>query len=1723
MKWKKISIKREKLNKAISIFINYLILSLTFMLPYLISKEISVVYATSTAEAISINVVNADKISWSVIDEKDYFYLLDDIILDVVFSGIGSSSNIGDVKISYILNGNELFGECDVSGISSVSVRYTCILSSIYSTLEIIQEDDDGNKYIDLPIRVYYKYNTGAAWENRQYEEQKRIYLKSEPEYEDIYVGIDHIEIESPLDLKASYYIGDDNKTYCKITSLYDSESQVKINITTNYPNPDDEEIFDPIISTLYLYLENEENLSINLLSSCEFNKMYSSEEESRFILEYTCTISSIEPSGEYFVCANSPKSSGDVVSKNGKFSVKINQNIEELIDEIYSFNIRLENEVNILEESQENVVVVLDHEGPFLWSVIPSEGYYYMKENIPIRITFSGVEGVSISDVKISSDISDYQDKYPCTYESSDDNSISYYCTLPRIYGSLSYSIVRNKEIPLNIRVDYKLRVHGEEVQRSVYDDIVIVLDDEYDTETEIVTIDNIDINGRLDLIASAYISKDLNSYCKIVSLKEYPEIYINVSTNYLNPNDISISLDHLYISYPDGEFDIPLSLASSCSFVRKNDFSMILTYRCRIDDIKGQYYKLCANYIVSEGSILPYLGALGITITYSNYDNEHKYSFQDEYVVEISSVVESLNLNSEVSSVGEEEISCVYNDNSNYCAYLGESKELKKLLFDITIHNFDPSYEIESFDLLLNIDESLYGSEDDFYLGSCELIDRYGTDVIYECGYYLPLMIREDHKIISYEGILTYLDENNEEKTAILSGDFALPLHQEREDIEIFYFISNYSIEETEPPKISFTQNPDGTLNCYVDPRTNKCYFGEVDINGTKIEYPLFLRISGYVFSNLLLDEEKDILNVSFRVSTQPGEKYSVSISTRDCTYEEYIGFKGIYEIQCIKDLSKEEPFINGIIYDPKNPPVIEYEIEYATGFNKGETISVGSEQTQIEESLLEHISTIDFEILDIIFTKEISDKIFKLSPALAIEDSKWKYPYPVCRIPTYIGKYLGEETGCDDNDLTCIISNMDSLSREEIERAYCKFDSGIWFIGKIDGIYNKSNLRFLTARYYLGDSSNVVDMSIAPKVCLDRSYFSNEEKLCDVVYNDGSSAGNCIVIDEGKKESLLLLCPFEYELGKVLPLDTIPTDIAFVEDPLVISISVEDNGYLRNGTDVYPFKYIIENSYNTITYALNTFKQESDKVKKRISELKDTEKRMLTVLGVITGADVAYGAKYRPSFLSFLPGPSLCLIGCLPCWDPKHPGKYKACVASAFKNAHSSPSTSVRIMGCGKCVPLIDAAFSCTLAGSMLIGKSLVSQVENYRDKIDELDDKIMKLQELLSTAEEPDELFSYTSYIRNYIDKEGSSNRDSFGRSWEAKLFMEDIPDWAKFVIAAPYGIVCARSMFSSAGSTADKLGLKVIKSAAISMGLSSTLQWIYTGKINIRKALISGVIGGIIAGAEGIIGSKLENIGDIIKYIGIARVGGTAIISIISGKLDGFCRLIGNFFLGSGIGMAIQGGIEALKETPDILKITYDKWRISKLPLSRDIEYRFVCTENQECGWAFYSKKGEFLGFVNEDKLGEFIDKMKIHKNIDEEVLQSLGELQQIELPKLSLSESHLPQGVNYEFECITRDMCGWKFYYKDKYIGFLPEEKEKYFSVEILRNEMISDKKPIQIHKLMDILNKYEYGGEGNVKKAKSKENNKDKSQDLNKEKVDKKVKNIYDDRSHWA
>ncbi len=1558
----------ELYKKFISVFVNYLILSLVVAFPYLLSQEMALVYAqTPTGESISISFPTS-QFSWSRITGTSYFYLDNPVNFEVVFSGIGSSSNVRNVRVSYTIGGEEHFGTCSLSGSSSYSLAYSCEFSGLYGDTSWISSDANG-KYLNLEVKVYYEFNTGSAWDSRVYSQNERLNLADTPNEEPISISLEGIE--NHVDFDADYYVSG-GQTSCKISSLHDG-AYTLINLTTNYPDPSDASVYaEDMLKNVSIELASGSSFDVSLTSSCSFVNEYQG--VGGTILEFRCDVSNIQADNSYELCDSVPHQDGDSMTYSGVMTVKVNgQTYEGNVNGVIYFT----SSVDITQNLEQYISVEVAQDTPFSWSVIPSKGYYYMDNNIPVKVTFN-LPSIAVEDANISYDFDDYSHIYSCELQSQDSSSLTYLCYLPGLYGSVSYDVVHNHKLNVDVRVDYSIDYNGQGIERSKYSSLEINLDQQYQEVEPQYDISSIDFSDSLDFVGSVYYGSDGSSYCKINDVLTNPTLTINVSTNYMNPNDLNVNIKDILLSYPSGESNIPLSVVSSCSLSNVDALNRVLMYRCTLDDIHQTPFKLCSTSQVLEGSVLRYDGSLEVEILSGNNQQTFTYAY-DGGNVEISNVVSELSLSSDASYDGE--VSCDYYNNENVCVHLDDSNNLEEIYFNLVIHNLDPSYEVQSLSLNLNVDNSYYGSGDDYSFGGCTLEDRNNLDATYQCHYYLPLLNRDSTtKTISYDGILVY-DNNEGEKQALITGSFDIPLNINHDsNAKIFMFLSNTSFEESQP-QVWLSEGVEGGINCYVDPQQNMCYFGDVNVGDSTINYPLVLFVKGVAFTNIQEDNEV-LMNVSLSVSTIPNQEFNVEIRKSDCVFDDFASFHGLYNVYCAVDLTNVEPFSNGIPYDPHNPPIIHINMQYATGTKNGEIIYTGDEQTKIEDYLLRRISTIDFDLLDVVFTKDIVDRAFRLSPDIALNGPS--QGYPVCRIPVYVGKYLGEVTSCDDNDWQCIISNAGALSRAALENAYCKFDSGIWFVGKVSGIYNKSDFRFLTARYYLGDNSDVAEMSISPSTCIDRSNVVGGDHVCDSYYGDGSSSG-CIVVDEGDPQSLLLLCPFERDLGKVLALDRIPSTTALAQDPLVVSISVEDNGYYRNGTDVMDFKYVIENSYNTLNNKINSLKQEQKHIGDRIKELKGIERRMLTVLMVIGGLDVAFGYKYRPiKILSFVPGPSLCLVGCLSCL----PHDYGACTREAFKGSILSIKLNPfkpEHPGCGDswCLPIIDAAFSCTLAGSMLIGKSLVSMMKNYRDRAEDLDQKILSLQELLMSGEDEVSdplgmLTSYTSYLHDSLSRQGDNDKNSFARSWDEKLFLEGIPDWAKIIIGAGYGAICVKAL-TGAGKFVRGESSAIpgwLASGLFSMGVSATMQWVYRGKINLGGALISGASGAVMSYLSYRFLDSFEvSYGTYYMISLFSTLGVEAIRRGHTSSLDNALFAAGNFLFSNGIALAIQGAIEIAKNTPDIIRDTYNRHKEHNIA-TRLVEKYKGKIHMKNNGWlATYDEKveGPIKGYTKDGK------------------------------------------------------------------------------------------------------------------------------------------------------
>ncbi len=1190
---------------------------------------------------------------------------------------------------------------------------------------------------------------------------------------------------------------------------------------------------------------------------------------------------------------------------------------------------------------------------------VISEKGFYYL-ENVEFSVEVRGVTGdVSSMSYEISIDGERYTSS--CLISRRSIASTSFDCTIPLIKGVMSPDIYENSVIEGTVKLTYYI----DGFKRIKYFDLSIPLQEPTFIELE-YDMENFDSEDFILNFVGYNSADNERGFCMFKELNNPVSFKLNVTTNYPIASSYRVSVDDATFMVYGTE--ILADADYSCSVVEVYDEG-IIEFECEVDSLNADSgWFLCSDESLSSGSFSELDGNLLVKV-FSGEANYKEYEVSVDGYYYIEEVYDKLEYDMKIYGESPDtpiSFDCYrYGEDNPYCIPLDEKGEYKPIDFNIFISGFDGSYEIIEYDVVMNIDNNYLGNPS-LDLVLCDIEDRTDMNLLLSCEAYLPLIEYEGLDTVSISVLLRYSD-GEEEYSEMLSKEGVVDINVRDDAVPYFMFIEYPNIKEEGNPEIVVSTSGEEYLGCLIDPYNNICYFGEISddilrsVFGSSFEneefkYPFELSIKGYVFSNILdvVSEEDGLFNIEVEVSSIEERVFNYVITKNDCEIDEHPNFKGIYMISCSIDLSTREPFKSGIPYDPRDPPQVSYFVAYADGNKRGEIIFSEMRDVEIEKDIIDIVGNMDVSIVDRIYNKEYMSLILSLSPSDVLDESTMVegdivYAYgvpsktlpvndvqnlytslgfkgvPVCKLPVRLTRIFAEGVGCDPQDYQCLFNERDKFFNPQ-EKPECIFRQGIALVIKIDGIYNKSSYAPKTL-YYAFREDKVYSMDATPRRCYDIQRYSEflssleENKtfplpLCEDYYGPTSESSKCDLYDYGEEGSYIMMCELP-ELGITMDWEDIPLYGMYyysAEDPLIVTLSSDDNGYLRNGTDIYTFDYIVENTYGTITFALNTYNQYKDAVQRVIEEINRIYNRLMIVVGIITILDVTFGSNMAPSFLAYTT-PSTCLVGCISCVTSLFSGGvgYSACVKESY--LVGSPS-------CGTCVPLFDGAFVCTTAGSLWINDFLKGQLDRASKDYEKSMLAILKLQYLLNNLDIEVQAGEYgttsreSSFRQFKKDVKDMANKLKY-TSYYAKILNENIGSPWKDLLKWYYTGLCGYILGKSILSIKEVgIGEAVLYGSLIGAGTTTAIEYVFTGRVEGETALKGGITGGL----GGVAAAWNPVLMKVITGYGLAFVGANFIIGYLSGgaERERAAFMLGSTFLAAGIGMAIAGAIQLME-------------------------------------------------------------------------------------------------------------------------------------------------------------------------------------------------------------
>lgn len=501
----------------------------------------------------------------------------------------------------------------------------------------------------------------------------------------------------------------------------------------------------------------------------------------------------------------------------------------------------------------------------------------------------------------------------------------------------------------------------------------------------------------------------------------------------------------------------------------------------------------------------------------------------------------------------------------------------------------------------------------------------------------------------------------------------------------------------------------------------------------------------------------------------------------------------------------------------------PMIGIFAYYASGDHIDEEFASATIPVVIPNELLSTYSNITFNG-EIVF---LSNDIFKTS-------TDGTANLPVCIIPVNVGKYYNMynqdrlSTGVSTQHIWDILRGEYGYGNVNYDQPLCSFAaSSIGIIITVPEMYHTDDFELHSIYYSLGNARDFYSATCVP-------LSSNNDRI------------EWFKVGERGMKFYCMLPNLDFLMDDFT--GAIPYTTQVIEVPMYIKLAVRDGPWEREGTLAIPFRFLMENSYGTLTEKLNSLKQQKEKLEKLRDKINGIASRATRAAIAVAVLDAGFGTNAFGGRLGKLSMLSVarhsgCAVGCLVQWE-----EYGECRASnrIGRNPYAVGT------GGGICAAPLDYAYVCTLGGALLMGKSMKGQLEHIEKQHEEVTNEIYDVE---------DRLMEGDSYSSIYLDlrRQYDAKQNGYHRS-----FVMDLPEAVSGIVGAIYSTICTLMGFTGfSGATKEIVSKPISTRIATSLLTTGINSWVYEDKIDIGKmavgtatSLITNKIGGeLLSGHE----------------------------------------------------------------------------------------------------------------------------------------------------------------------------------------------------------------------------------------------------------------------------
>ncbi len=493
------------------------------------------------------------------------------------------------------------------------------------------------------------------------------------------------------------------------------------------------------------------------------------------------------------------------------------------------------------------------------------------------------------------------------------------------------------------------------------------------------------------------------------------------------------------------------------------------------------------------------------------------------------------------------------------------------------------------------------------------------------------------------------------------------------------------------------------------------------------------------------------------------------------------------------------------------------------------------------------------------------------------------------PVCIIPVSVGKAYSEiksnEPQKDNEDIFSILSkgteDAYGYSSPTYEEPLCKFtDSSVGLIITMSGIYNVSSYKLQYVTYSLGNANDYYHANCLPLSSEDKDF-------------------NRFVRGKNTIKLYCVLPNLDYLMDSIH--NGLPQNIEGMQVPMYVRVDIEDNNWERSNNLTLPFKFVIENSYATLTNELNSVKKQKEFYKEQMEKINKIARRVFSVLAVLTGMDVAFGCKWKVGgkLSSLFVSPAFCAVHRATC-------DAETC----------TPIPGIKHATCGVCASIgkmIDHAWVCTAGGAGLLTYSMNRIYSKLEPKYNDLETKLEDIESKLDSSDAPNNYNSYSGYLNDQYSEAGK------GIAKYSTLKYGDLAG----ALGLYYSTACTVGSFKNIPKLTGIQGLSsssILSNLAVSAVTTGINQWALGGgsgkgfALSLGSAVVSS-IGGSFLASSGEVG---EGVGRAINLFTGTPLG--AIITSFINKPKGGSDFLSNLALALGswsFGTGISAGVNGL--------------------------------------------------------------------------------------------------------------------------------------------------------------------------------------------------------------